>query len=76
MKNLLLDVAPSDIDLQISSDAIVQKCESIARERGDNVLREKTFSNAYDFIRKDLLRAAMRHLTGTVISCRTPFTET
>jgi hypothetical protein len=70
MHRLGIDRVPSDYDLQISSDAIVDKCEVTAKALDISVTREVTFNHAYDFIRKDLLRASMRHLSefATVMS--------
>lgn len=63
MHRIGIDRVPSDYDLQISSDAIVAKCEAYAKALSISVTREVTFNDAYNFIRKDLLRAAMRHLS-------------
>ncbi len=63
MLRIGIDRVPSDYDLQLSSDVIVARCEQTARAIGMTVTRETTIDGSYDFVRKDLLRAAMRHLS-------------
>lgn len=62
MFQLGIDRARSDYDLQISSDQIVAKCENSARAVGMSVTREVTFNDAYNFVRKDLIRMSMKNL--------------
>lgn len=57
-----IDRVPSDYDLQLSSDAIVAKCEMHARQVGLSPTRETTYHNVYDYVCWDLLRATMPHL--------------
>jgi hypothetical protein len=62
MYRLGIEREPSDYDLQISSDSIVARCVEAVRQLGVEPLREATHHDAYNFIRKDILSAAMPHL--------------
>ena len=62
MHKLGIDRVPSDYDLQISSDQIVNRCEERAALLGVNPVYEVTFSSVYDFVRKDLVEACTPNL--------------
>jgi hypothetical protein len=53
---------PSDYDLQLSSDVIVAKCEKAAEHIGLEATRETTHHDVYNFVRWDLVQAAMPHV--------------
>jgi hypothetical protein len=63
MHTMGIDRVRSDYDLQLSSDAIVAKCESYAEALGISPTRETTHHNVYNYVRWDLVRATMPYLT-------------
>ncbi|WP_327722292.1 hypothetical protein OG381_48120 [Streptomyces sp. NBC_00490] len=58
-----IDRVPSDYDLQLSSDAVVAKCEKYAEQVGLVLTRETTHHDVYNYIRSDLIQATMPHVT-------------
>ncbi|NEA80147.1 hypothetical protein G3I30_13740 [Actinospica acidiphila] len=62
MYTLGIDRVHSDYDLQVSSDAIVTKCEKYAAALGITPTREVTHHDLYNYVAWDLVRAAMPHL--------------
>lgn len=62
MYTLGIDRVHSDYDLQLSSDAIVTKCEKHAAAVGITPTRQVTHHDVYNYVAWDLVRAAMPHL--------------
>lgn len=59
---LTLSREPSDIDLQIASDAIVRRCETALHALGQRATDLRVRNEAYSFIRKDLVEDALPYL--------------
>lgn len=59
---LTLARAPSDIDLQIASDAIAQRCERALDALGQPATDLRVRNQEYAFIRKDLVEDALPYL--------------
>lgn len=58
MHRVRVALEPSDIDLQISSDAMVNRCEEVLRDAGLPVTESRFVHPVYNFIRKDLVESA------------------
>jgi hypothetical protein len=59
MHRLNVSREPSDIDLQISSDAVAGRCEAILRSLGQPVTDARFKHPVYNFLRKDLVEEAL-----------------
>lgn len=62
MYRLGMATEPSDIDLQISSDVIVDKVYAVLQERGAEPDEAWVHHQHYDFVKKPLLQAACEEL--------------
>jgi hypothetical protein len=66
MYHLRIERASSDVDLQLSSDEVVAKCEQEAATRGLLPAQVRVRHPSYNFVEKDLVLAA---LPRTVATC-------
>jgi hypothetical protein len=62
MYRLGVDRERSDLDLQISSDALATRCEEILVDQGQAPSEARFKNAAYNFVRKDLVASASPHL--------------
>lgn len=53
---------PSDLDLQISSDVLVDRCVGELHRLGQRATEARVNNRVYSFVRKDLLESALPHL--------------
>lgn len=53
---------PSDIDLQLASDAVVRRCESLLTDLGLPVTDARMSNPVYNFVRKDLVESVLPNL--------------
>ena len=54
--------APSDYDIQLSSDAVVTRCDAILHDLGQSATGLRVRHPVYDFVRKDLVEYALPRL--------------